>query len=303
MRKIYFLASTFFVATITTAQGVDTLSSHFMGTPALYTITGQPGYLSGNNGYGDLTKVQLFDQDYGVVGPGTVSSVLLGIPVKTQNGAGTGTFMVKIWADNSGQPGTEAGSVTLTMADVDTSLAAFSVEAGAVFNVVATFSTPITIPAGQKFWAGVVLPTSSGDTLALYTNTDGDFADAATHAGENWSDNSFHTIGDPANWDADLAFAIFPIVNITALSEIEENNLVVSVYPNPTNGMLSFTFSSSETSHIMVRDLTGKTVARVDVNGETNVTADFTELAAGTYVFETISFEGAVMSVSKFVKQ
>jgi hypothetical protein len=303
MKKIYFFVAAAVLSTGAMAQGVDTLITHFGGTPTLYSANGG-GYVGGNNSYGDVRKMQLFDQNYGVTGPGTVTKVLLNIPVKEQAGAGAGTFQVKIWADNAGQPGTEAGSVTLTMASIDTSLAGYNIIDGSTFyNVTATFSSAVTIPAGQKFWAGVVLPTGAGDTLAMATTTDGDFADADTHVGEWWSDNSFHSFAETGNWELAIALAIFPVVNITALSGIEENEVVASVYPNPTNGALNFVFTSNETSHVLVRDLAGKTVARVDVNGATTVTADFTELSAGSYVYETVSFDGVVTSKSKFVKQ
>ncbi|MBK8924433.1 MAG: T9SS type A sorting domain-containing protein [Crocinitomicaceae bacterium] len=304
MKKIYSFIAVLTFGSVSFGQGVDTLTTHFVGTPTIYGITGQPGYLAGNNGYGDLAKMQLFDDNYGVVGPGSVSKVLLSIPVKTQVGAGAGTFQVKIWADADEAPGSEAGSVTLTMADIDTSLSAFQLADGAVFyNVIASFSSAVTIPAGQKFWAGVVLPTSSGDTLALYTTTDGDFPDAITHAGEFWSDNSFYTLGDPGNWDIDVALSIFPIVNITALSGISEEEFEMSYYPNPTNGVMNFVFNSSETSHILVKDMSGRIVQRVDVNGASSYTADLSELSNGTYVFEVISTEGVVSAKSKFVKQ
>jgi len=300
MKKIYLLLAGFVFSAGSMAQGIDTLVSHFVGTPTLIGSQGG-GYVSGNNDYGDKSKMQLFDQNYGVVGPGTISKVLLWIPVKEYITGGS--FAINIWSDVAGEPGTIIGTTTMTVAAIDTVAANIMWIGGAVpYNVTGTFGTAISY-TGQKFWAGVVLPTTAGDTIGIATTSDGDFADGITHTGEYWSDNTFHTFGDPANWNLNVALAIFPIVNITALSGIEENVVVSQIYPNPTNGMMNFVFATNQTSHIVVRDLAGRSVATVQVNAATTISADFSELAAGTYLYETVNFDGVVTSKSKFVKQ
>jgi len=299
MKKIYLM---FFGLSLSAAASayVDSLVSHFTGTPTLIGSSGG-GYVSGSNDYGDLSKMQLFDNTYGVAGPGTISKVLLWIPVKEQV---AGSFMVNIWSDVAGTPGAVLGTTTLTIASVDTSIAGLNFIDGVVpYNVTATFGTAVAIPANMKFWAGVILPTTNGDTLGLASTSDGDFTDALTHTGEYWSDLTFHTFGDPGNWDLAVALAIFPVVTITSVAGVEENAVVTGIYPNPTKGAMTFSFGNTETSYVMVRDLSGRTVATVEVNSAMTVAADFSELANGTYIYETVNFDGVVTSKSKFVKQ
>ena len=149
---------------------VDTLSEFFTGTPTVYGVTAG-GTVSGNNAYGDLQKMQLFDPTHGVAASGTITGVALWVPIKVDAG---GSFDVAIWADNNGTPGTTTlATKTITIASVDTTTAGYGL-AGTTgfFNVVANFSTPVAIPSNHKFWAGVILPTTAGDTIALVTNGD-----------------------------------------------------------------------------------------------------------------------------------
>jgi hypothetical protein len=304
MKKIYFLVACAFVTLSATAQMNDTITAHIAGTPTFYTWGAGNGYVTGNNTYGDKAIVQLFDNTHGVVtgGTGTINGVFLWVARKADAG---GSYTVNIWSDNAGAPGTVLASKTITLAATDTSLANISYIYGqpTAYNVNANFTTPIAIPSSGKFWAGVTLPTTAaaGDTIVFVGNTDGDFADAGTHSGVIDASNAFISFGTagPIN----IASAIFPYVTYTSVAGVNEVNVAVaSVYPNPTNGALNFVFASNETSFITVLDLTGKTVARVDVNGATTVTADFSELAVGSYVYQTVNFDGVVTSISKFVR-
>lgn len=300
MKKIYFLGLALLAGSFSFAQN-DTLTTHFVGSPTLYGSQGG-GFVSGNNNYGDLSKMQLFDATYGVSGAGTISSVLLWVPAKEDNG---GSMDVKIWEDNAGAPGTELGSVTVSLASIDTTVSGIQLIGGMTpYNVVATFGSAINIPAGNTFWAGVVLPTTSGDTVGIASTTDGDFTDAITHTGEYWNDMSFHTFGDPGNWGLDIALAVFPAVNFTGSGAgIEENDFSMTMYPNPTNGMLNFNFENNEADIIVISDMSGKTVETVMVNSAMNVEADFSHLAGGTYMIEVKDASGVSLIRSKFIKK
>ena len=84
MKKILLSIGVVLSAAAANAQ-VDTLTEFFTGTPTIYGVSaaGGGGYLSGNNGYGDLTKMQLFDGTHGVNGGGSITSLLLWAPVKS----------------------------------------------------------------------------------------------------------------------------------------------------------------------------------------------------------------------------
>ncbi len=75
-------------------------------------------------------------------------------------------------------------------------------------------SAPIqlcNVPLNGSFWAGIELPTTLGDSVAVYTSEE-NFTDAITHTGELWSNDTFHTFGDPNNWAKNVSLAIFPVV-------------------------------------------------------------------------------------------
>ena len=279
---------------------VDTLTEFFTGTPTVYGVSsaGGGGYLSGNNGYGDLTKMQLFDGTHGVNGGGSITSLLLWAPVKSDAGTG-GTFRAVIWANNAGAPGAELGSATISLSSVDTTSAGIMVAEAAVgYNVAANFTSAIAIPANGEFWAGVVLPTTAGDTLALVTNTDGDFADATTHTGEFWSDNTFHTFGDANNWGVLIAIAAFPVVNFQAA--LSENELIASVYPNPASDVLNINLKANATS-VSIISMDGKVVSTQNVSSNT-VAVDLSNVLAGAYIYEIVAENGTVIR-NTFVKK
>lgn len=183
----------------------DTLDSHFVGTPTLYTVTGG-GYVAGHNSYGDVSKMQKFDAAYGVVGTGTITKVILAVGAKA--GSSTSTITVKIWADNAGEPGAVLDSVVVPFSSLDTT------SANGLTTV--TFANPVTIPSNKIFYAGIGLTYSGSDAVGLITTTNGNFPAAVTHSWEEWSDGTFATLGDPNNWNLTAAYAIFPVVEINA---------------------------------------------------------------------------------------
>ncbi len=275
---------------------VDTLSEFFTGTPTVYGVTAG-GTVSGNNAYGDLQKMQLFDPTHGVAASGTITGVALWVPIKVDAG---GSFDVAIWADNNGTPGTTTlATKTITIASVDTTTAGYGL-AGTTgfFNVVANFSTPVAIPSNHKFWAGVILPTTAGDTIALVTNTDGDFADT-TNSGELWSDNTFHQMGDAANWGLKIAFGVYPIVSYTA--GINENMTeVANVFPNPANDVLNINLKENMTT-VNILSTDGKLISSNEVNANTT-TVNVSDLTSGMYMYQITTSTGAVIT-NTFVKK
>lgn len=274
---------------------VDTLTEFFTGTPKIYGASGG-GTIGGNNGYGDLAKMQLFDSTYGVTGGGAITNLLLWAPIKTGS---TGTFRAVLWENNAGVPGAELGSVTLPLSSVDTAFANVMIAEMAVgYNVSANFASAIPIPANGSFWAGVVLPASAGDTLGLMTNTDLDFADALTHTGEFWSDGTFHTFGDTTNWDLQIALSVFPVVEFEA--GVNENTINASVYPNPANDVLNIKLTENATS-VSILGMDGKVISTESVNSNL-VAVNVSNLVSGVYFYEVVAENGTVVR-NTFVKK
>lgn len=278
---------------------VDTLSEFFTGTPTLMGSTGG-GTISGSNGYGDLEKMQLFDNTNGVTGAGTITGVALWIGLKTDAG---GSFDVAIWSDNAGAPNpTPIGTATITLASVDTSMVGVLglAEGLKPYNAVATFSSPVTIPAGNTFWAGVILPTTAGDSVSLVMNTEGDYADSL-HCGETWSDGSFNLLKTSWGLSGSVAFAVYPIVNFTGSNGLAENSVeVASVYPNPAIDVLNFNLNGDATS-IAILTLDGKVISSQEVS-DTFAKVNVSSLTSGIYMYQVTTTSG-VVTTNKFVKK
>ncbi|MDX1653150.1 MAG: T9SS type A sorting domain-containing protein [Brumimicrobium sp.] len=312
MKKIYFLAVSLLIGAGTMAQ--TTVTSHFEGAltdpmnPQIgtYTWSGGNGYVSGTNAFGDKAILQLFDNTYGVTGAGTINSVK--IHVAQKNDAGSGTMVtVGIWENNNGTPGNLLGSMDVAISAIDTAQASTQLitdgtTVKGIYNLDVTFSTPITIPANQSYFAGITLPTptqaTGGDTIVVLTTTDGgnyQFADASTHAGALASDDTFSAYGA---FTIEIANAIFP--TMTFSSNIVENELELVVYPNPAENVLNIKSAESLTS-VKVIGMDGRVVIDTELNGNT-ASLDLSGLEAGSYYYEVISLDGAV-SRNAFVKK
>ena len=312
MKKLYFLAVSLLMGAGAIAQ--TTVTSHFEGAFAdpqnpqigIYTWGPGNGYVSGTNTYGDKAILQLFDSNYGVSGAGTIDNVKIHIASKDDGGNGT-LVTVGIWENNSGEPGALLGSADLEIAAVDTGQASTmpitdGTSLQGIYTVDVTFASPIAIPANGSYFAGITLPTpaeaADGDTIVVTTTIQGggyDFADAATHAGALDATDAFASYGASS---IAIANAIFPTMNFT--SSVSENNLDITVYPNPAENVLNIDAAESLTS-VKVIGMDGRIVIDNKVDGN-STSVDVSSLDAGSYYYEVVSSKGDV-SRSSFVKK
>ncbi len=290
MKKLL-LSTALFSASFAINAQIDTLSEYYSSPSTFYIIDQaapiDSGFVTGNNFYGDLGKLSLFDNTNGVNNGGSIKSILLGIALKN----GTGSFQVGVWADNAGAPANLAsplGVVTVDLADVDTTSAAYlPIGAGpAFYNHSATFSSAIPMPAGNKFWAGVILPVQTG-LISLYSTEIDTYPAGDTHCGEIFGDGTFHTFGDAAGWGGlGIAMAIFPVVDFVA--GVNENVISAKVYPNPANDVLNISINE-EIESVSIVTLDGKVVAT-----STGSTVNVAELTSGMYIYEITTANGNV---------
>lgn len=272
----------------------DTIINHAVGTPALFTASS--GFVAGQNNFGDLSKMQLFDSNNGLTTTnGNITNVLFWFG----HVEGNPSSFVKatIWADNAGLPGAVLGTVNVPFSAIDTSAANLMTNGVVAWNAVATFVTPIAIPTNQKFWAGIDLIYAAGDTVGLVTTSDatpgdapgitGDFLLANTHTFEQWSDNSFHSFNDGTTntWQLDVAMAIFPVLDITTSIKEEKNNQAINVYPNPSNGIFTIDMKNSTVTNLFVKNIVGQTVLskNVNVSGTSTITVSLENQPKGVY--------------------
>jgi len=287
MKKLL-LSLTVFAGFTATAQ-VDTLSEFFTGTPTLYGAQGG-GYVTGNNSYGDLEKGMRFNSANGVTGGGSLTSVLAWIPF-TINTSGTATATAKVYSFNSVTAfGTLLGSQSLNLSAIDTTLAGVQTANSRPFNAVFNFASAITLPASNDILVMIELPTGAGDTIAIVSNTSGDWANAATHTFEKWSDNSLNEFATAWQGGVNVAMAIYPVINFT--SSIEENVASASVYPNPANDVINFEVSE-EIASIVITSLEGKVIATT-----TNTTLNVSDFNSGMYLYTLNTVSGKVANGS-----
>jgi hypothetical protein len=280
MKKLRLISA--FGASFSLNAQLDTLTEFFTGTPAFY-LSGSFGYATGNNDYGDLAKMMLFDSQTGITGTGSISSILASIPRKS----GTGNMRAIIWENTIDDvPGAELGSVTIDITDIDTNSSAFSTVGAWYYNVNATFTSPILIPANGSFWAGFELPPNAKGLIAIRGNTHEDFPLGKTHTGEFWEDGSFYTFGDEDNWAIDIAMMIFPAVDMVA--GVNQNVISAKVYPNPANGVLNISINE-EIESVLIVALDGKVVTT-----STSASVNIGELVSGMHIYEIITTKGNV---------
>lgn len=297
---------------------IDTLTNHWdliapvqIDRPVTYSAAS--GFVAGQNNFGDKAKAQRFDSNYGVISGGTVNSLLLWFGQK-QVGAGTASFTATIWNDNAGKPGTILGTATaFSITTIDTSDAALTIigSASAVagaYNKVAIFSSPISIPSNQIFWAGVSFTYANGDSAGLVTSHDptagdaigttGDFLFANTHTFEQTSNNSWATFNDGttnATWGLDIALAVYPIVDLTlGVNELNSSVAWMHNTPNPasTSTLIEYELKESADVNLSLFDITGTKVLTLvqglQKKGMHSVKMDVSSLSSGMYFYTLI---------------
>lgn len=304
----------------------DTITAHWhqifpivagCDTPVTYTLKApaKHSYIAGHNKYGDAAKAQLFDTIYGVTSSnGTITNLLLWVGGKIKN-AGTGSWTPTIWADNAGKPGAVLGTAPkVTISLMDTSLVAKkkignSSSVKGMYNVNATFSTAIQIPATRKFWAGFTITYSPGDSAGLVTSKDGDtsltkgdFLKASTHTFGQWNGGWSDFVTD---WGPDfqVALGVYPILSMITTNVNENNSLLTGVrnYPNPAKDNTAINYSLKENSNVQLSlfDIVGKNILElnqgIQSSGNHNLNLDVSSLSSGIY-FYTISAGNSKMT-------
>lgn len=319
MKKVYLLALGLMTSVGLMAQTSSiTLTDHFSGSLAnpsapsigLFTWGTGNGYVSGTNTFGDKAIVQKFDSIYGVDYNGTIDSVKVMIPFKSDGG---GEFQVAVWEDNNGAPGSILGSVTVDIANVDTTQAGTKLimdgptTVVGIYNLSVAFTSAISIPANHTFWAGVILPTTAaaGDTIAVLTTMPisiggtYDFVDAATHAGAIDVSDAFASYSVSS---LDAANAIFPVIT-PDLASTTANVLAKTVaYPNPTTSVLNIKFATDKINSVNVVSLTGQVVGNANVIDRV-AHVNVSDLNSGVYFYQAIDIDGTILLTKKFVKK
>ncbi len=262
----------------------DTLNYPLAGSATIYGSS-NGGYVSGNNGYGDLSKANYFAQPTGY---DEINSAYFWFYVATDAGTTTNVNF-KVWADNGGTVGSVLATKAVALSDI-----VADVNSGYMTQV--TFDTPV--PITGAFYVGVELPQASGDTLALVSNTDGDTSPGT--AWEQWDTGAWYAFSDASAWGMNMALGIFPVVcpNGTGNAIIDnQTGEYLGVFPNPNNGRFNVTYISNEVKDFTVNVVTidGRTVYSESFSKNLPLFRhdfDFSQFAKGIYSLQVVSDNG-----------
>jgi hypothetical protein len=71
------------------------------------------------------------------------------------------------------------------------------------------------------------------------------------------------------------------VINTSGISELKDE---ISIYPNPSNGIVNVTFENNKTREITVRDISGKVILNEKINSNTEI--DFNKFGKGIYLLD-----------------
>jgi hypothetical protein len=251
--------------------------------PTLYSSAG--GYVVGVNNYGDLQKVQIFRPGVPVSIEGAIywfGAKEVGangnVAMRVYNLDGTGTSTA---GSTTPCPNTTRVSDNVAIGNVDTSLSLASA-------YVHTFSSSQFL-AGDFAVGFSVAGCGAGDTIGLVSTVDPN--SNTEDAWEQWSDNSWHTMLEPNNWGLNIAFAIFPLVEISGIETPYLDGVKLGFSgPNPTADNTVLTYGLQKNAKnvvITILDANGRIVSSETMNnqsaGNYTYNVNSASYAAGTY--------------------
>ena len=272
--------------TVGSVIDTDTLNFPLPGTYAVY-ITDQNGFVTGNNEWGDLAKANFYDYNQ----DSYITGVLIEFAYAT---GGNPNIEVAIWDNggSNGSPGSKIGNNTVPLNTIK----------GHITNEQMTyvaFNPPININA--SFYAGFMLPTTTGDTLAVWSNMDNEINPGI--AWELWEDNTWYAFSSGDSWGLNIAMAIFPIVQSSLVVDENTATDLFEIYPNPSDGIyyLSTKEILRSSAIIEVFNSTGVLVRRSAFDSNQTNILDLSCHPSGLY-FVRISEGGNIYS-RKIIKE
>jgi hypothetical protein len=248
--------------TITNVRNNDTLTVYITGAPTSTC----PGYVAGNNCYGDKEKAEWFAAStYSHVSPAQYITSAIVLFYKNGNvgtrGNASTQVNLRIYSGNpTSGPSTAVATATANLGLITSGTTTTNVtycgnpNLAFVSPIILPYKYNFTTPVGPLssstpggFFASVVLPTTSGDTAVIFTN--------------RYTSNPTNTMWEKANnnawyaftnsWGIPLNGAILPI--LTCTTEKDEFNAFtnnIMIVPNPSNGIFNIVTTFSEKQNI-----------------------------------------------------
>jgi PKD repeat protein len=230
----------------TTCDTLKNINATTNGTALYWADNVAPhdsGYAFGTNAYLDSAKAE----GYTTPPAGkSLKAIVIGL-----HKAGTGSVKFKIWNDNAGLPGTVKAVQTVTLPSLTSN----------AFNII-QLTTPVAVVG--KFYVGFSIPTTAGDTIAVFANSTAMTAPTVNLGFEEWNDGSWHN--DSAVYGGSkFNYHIYPVFCPTTGIQDYSNIYTVDIYPNPSKGNFSVSaiLQNEDNLVISVYDVVGREITSI----------------------------------------
>jgi len=269
----------YIIVTSTGGGGCDSMSNYLSTHTPTSLLSNNGGYVAGTNGYQDIGKADKFSNSV------PTNQLIGAIMYFAAASGGANTFEIKAWNNSGtgGSPGTAIGAPA-TMSHATAAAAV----AGGMPSII-SFPAPITVTS--DFYLGIQFGNASGDTIALFTNADGETSPAT--AWELWgpTPSGWYAYDDANSWGLGMAHRMYAIMcPPVGIPEVYSNSSI-SLYPNPAtttiSAVLGNQFDRSEVS-ARIMDVSGKVVfdSKMNSNIKGFYQIDVRELSNGIYFLE-----------------
>jgi len=238
-----------------------------------YMLPPGVGYITGNNSYKDKVKAEYFASFE--VGSSISGMIADFVVAKSVNNPQI-TFAIWNNAGPDGKPGAIVATATKSLSSIVT-------DVNSEHFTTVTFDQPYTVTG--PFYAGVVLPTQLGDTLALWCRKH--VAGYNGTAWEQWDNGAWYAFNNPDSWGTNMqtTMTIHPVTCKTVAID-EHADPDASVHPNPATGVVNITtWKSAEKIRLDIMTLTGNIAYSRSFPGAiTNFNIDLSQLPKGAYM-------------------
>lgn len=266
----------------------DTLNTFYISSGSTVVAAPNGGYASGTNGYADREKLQAFvpTQPYSVLGAIVWFAVKNEVSAQPQ--------LSNIWLklrrhDITAQttvpfivgPKETIDSVSFPITNL---VAGTSPETG--YNYL-PFNNPVLVTSPYGLSISFTEGMQAEDTLAIMHSAN----DSVLAVGQSWEtwNGDWRRMID--NWDLNVDFAFFPVIDTTLNGLARMESFDFGLYPNPADNQLTVTLpQTNEKSIVEILGTTGQVISHSTAyQGVERFSLDISTLSNGIYFIKIVS--------------